>query len=188
MGRAAATLAGMPMLRPGPFIDADLTIGDFSGGGLVEWVEERLLAWSAPDLARLVAVVAPAQDLLDTVGRHCLVHSDLNPKNVLIDPASCEITGIVDWEFAHAGHPWTDLGNLLRFDREESYVRAVLTAWADLRGGTPKELLEAARAADLWALIDLAARAADNPVAGRAEALLQSVLREGDRHAWPGRS
>ena len=56
--------------------------------------------------------------LLDTVPRVCLVHSDLNPKNLLFDPDTLALTGVLDWEFAHAGHPFTDLGNLLRFDRD----------------------------------------------------------------------
>jgi Ser/Thr protein kinase RdoA (MazF antagonist) len=183
MGRVAAALAGMPMLRPGPFIDAELTLGRFPDGGLAEWIELRLDAWTEPGRERLVRVAEPAQDLLDSVGRASLVHSDLNPKNVLVDPRTCAITGIVDWEFAHAGHPWTDLGNVLRFDREEAYVRAALEAWSDLHGGTPADLLEGARAADLWALVDLAARAGENPVASRAHRLLRAIADSGDLHA-----
>ncbi len=188
MGHAAATLAGMPMLRPGPFVDADLRIGGFPDGGLTEWIEARLGSWSDADRARLIKMAEPAQDLLDTVGRTCLVHSDLNPKNVLIDADSCEITGVVDWEYAHAGHPWTDVGNLLRFDRHEPYVQGVLHAWSDVRGETPSDLLEGARAADLWALVDLAARANENPVSTRAEGLLRAIAEKGDVHAWPGGS
>ena len=183
MGRVAAALAGMPMLRPGPFTDAELTLGRFPGGGLAEWIELRLDAWTEADRERLVRVAEPAQDLLDSVGRASLVHSDLNPKNLLVDPRTCAITGIVDWEFAHAGHPWTDLGNVLRFDREKAYVRAALEAWSDLRGGTPADLLEGARAADLWALVDLAARAGQNPVASRADRLLRAIADQGDLHA-----
>jgi aminoglycoside phosphotransferase (APT) family kinase protein len=113
------------------------------------------------------------------------VHSDLNPKNVLVDPGTGELTAILDWEFAHAGHPWTDVGNLVRFARHPAYVDAVLDAWTGLRGGDAAELLDGARAADLWALVDLAARAGDNPVADRAETLLRAVSDSGDPHAWP---
>lgn len=185
MGRVAATLAGMPMRRPGPFVDAELTLGRFPEGGLGGWVDARLGDWSAADRARLARVAELAQDLLDGVGRACLVHSDLNPKNVLVDPATGEITGVVDWEFAHAGHPWTDLGNVLRFERHDTYVRAALDAWVGLRGGTTDAALDGARAADLWALVDLAARAGENPVATRAERLLRAIAETGDIHAWP---
>jgi len=185
MGGVAATLAGMPMRHPGPFADAGLTPGRFPAGGLVEWVRSRLQAWSEADRERLVAVAAPAQDLLDTVDRACLVHGDLNPKNVLVDPGTGEITGVVDWEFAHAGHPWTDLGNAVRFERHETYVRAAVAAWVELRGGSAGDVLDGARAADLWALVDLAARCGENPIATRAEQLLRAVAETGDLHAWP---
>ncbi len=185
MGTTAATLAGMPMLRPGPFVDAELRLGVFAVDGLPEWVEERLQHWTPADRAALVPVAEGAQDLLDSVGRACLVHSDLNPKNVLVDPGTLELTAILDWEFAHAGHPWTDVGNLVRFERHPAYVEAVLQAWTALRGGSAGTLLDGARAADLWALVDLASRAGANPVADRADVLLRTIADEGDRHAWP---
>jgi hypothetical protein len=84
---------------------------------------------------------------------------------------------------AHAGHPFTDLANLLRFDRHPSYVDAVLEAWCDRRGGSPLDALDLARAADLWALVDLAGRAGDNPVADRAARLLHAFAGGGDLHA-----
>lgn len=185
MGEVAGTLAGMPMRRPGIFRDADLALGELPADGLPEWVERRLAVWPPAERSRLVAVAGPAQDLLDALGRACLVHSDLNPKNVLVDPGDLTITGVLDWEFAHAGHPWTDLGNLLRFERQPAYVDAVLDAWTGLRGGRPEDVLQGARAADLWALVDLAARAGDNPVADRALTLLRAIAESGDLHAWP---
>jgi aminoglycoside phosphotransferase (APT) family kinase protein len=185
MGHVAGTLAGMPALRPGPFVDADLRLGTFPDGGLAEWAELRLTGWTAAERSRLAQVLEPAQDLLDSVGRTCLVHSDLNPKNVLVDPSSLELTAVLDWEFAHAGHPWTDVGNLVRFERHPAYVDAVLEAWTGLRGGSPDVVLEGARAADLWALVDLAARVGANPVADRASELLRAVGETGDLHAWP---
>ena len=185
MGTVAATLAGMPMVRPGPYVDADLRIGTFPERGLSEWVEERLVTWSASERASLVPVAEEAQVRLDGVGRACLVHSDLNPKNVLVDPVTLELTAVLDWEFAHAGHPWTDVGNVVRFERQPAYVDAVLRAWTERHGGSAAELLDGARAADLWALVDLASRAGTNPVADRADVLLRTIAAEGDVHAWP---
>jgi aminoglycoside phosphotransferase (APT) family kinase protein len=118
--------------------------------------------------------------LLDTVGRRCLVHSDLNPKNLLVDPATLAITGVLDWEFAHAGHPATDLGNALRFDRDPAYADGVLAAYVERLGGEPAELVRLARAADLWALVELAGRRGDHPVAERAHDLLLGIARAGD--------
>jgi thiamine kinase-like enzyme len=38
-----------------------------------------------------------------------LVHGDYGPQNVLPDPATREITAVLDWEWAHAGDPVEDL-------------------------------------------------------------------------------
>ncbi len=158
------------------------------------------LRWHAGQLGAELAdqlgpVVEDAQDLLDEQRRTCLVHGDLNPKNLLVDPATLEVTGLVDWEFAHAGSPYADLGNLLRFDREPVFADAVLAAYRAFMPSTPDpvtpdpvspdDLLDRARAADLFALIDLAARAEDNEVVLRARELLAAIGRSGDLHAVP---
>ncbi len=188
LGGVLADLGGMPMLTQGPFVDGALTIGSFGAiDGLPAWVEQHEASlgwWTADELAGLHEVAVDAQALLDTVSRRCLVHSDLNPKNLLVDPDSLRLTGLVDWEFAHAGHPVTDLGNLLRFERGEVFTRAVLAAYVERRGGSVAEALDLARAADLWALVDLAPRRAQNPVAERADALLRAIARSRDPHAW----
>ncbi|CAN5540086.1 hypothetical protein BH11ACT8_BH11ACT8_24130 [soil metagenome] len=72
---------------------------------------------------------------------------------------------------------------MLRFDRRPAYVDAVLDAYAARRGTAPEVALDLARAADLYALVDLATRAGDNPVADRADALLRAVALHGDLHA-----
>ena len=188
LGHLVADLAGMPTLAAGPFVDGDLTIGDFGlADGLPGFVAAHAdaLGWDADLLQRLDRVAVEAQALLDGVGRTCLVHSDLNPKNLLVDPDTLTVTGVLDWEFAHSGHPFTDLGNLLRFDRRPAYVDAVLAVWCQRRGGIATEALDLARAADLWALVDLAARAGDNPVADRAHQHLVAIASSGDVHAVP---
>ena len=186
-GSVAAALAGMPALRSGPFVDAELTVGSFPDRDLVDWVASHLAHWTDRERHALAEVARQAQDLLDTETRTCLVHSDLNPKNLLVDPDTLEVTGVLDWEFSHAGHPWTDLGNLLRFDRDPSYVGGVLDAWTTRHGGGAHALLTGARAADLWALVELASRAGDNAVADRSAALLRAVAQTGDLHAEPPR-
>jgi len=72
---------------------------------------------------------------------------------------------------------------VLRFDREPEYVDAVLAAYVDRRGGARAEALALARAADLWALVDLAARAQDNLVTKLAHELLRAIAGTGDLHA-----
>jgi aminoglycoside phosphotransferase (APT) family kinase protein len=182
VGAVAATLAGIPTLRAGLYADGDLTIEPITGD-LPAWVEEHREAlerqdWSAGELGRLDRLADRAQALLDTVDRTSLVHSDLNPKNLLLDPDTLEVTGVLDWEFAHSGHPFTDLGNLLRFDREAGYVAGVLAAWEHRHGTPPAQAKRLAHAADLTALVDLAGRAGSNPVATRAEQELRALVAE----------
>ncbi|HET7358505.1 MAG TPA: aminoglycoside phosphotransferase family protein [Nocardioidaceae bacterium] len=190
LGVLLSRLAQMPMPRPGPFVDADLRIGPLPPelAGLPEWVELHrdrgaFAEWSQPDLAALDAVADDAQALLDRLDRTCLVHSDFNPKNLLVDPGTGEVTGLVDWEFAHAGMPVTDLGNLLRFEREPVFADAVLEVYTDRVPDATAGVLDQARAADLFALVELAARRDHNPVARRAHDLLLGIARTGDLHA-----
>ena len=188
-GEILADLGGMPTLSTGPYVDGRLTIGSFEPDldGLpaaVELAEPRLGWWSPDELTGLREVAVDAQALLDTVGRRVLVHSDFNAKNLLVDPDSLEVTGLLDWEYAHAGHPFTDLGNLLRFERDEVFTDAVLAAYTRRRGGSAGDALALARAADLWALVDLAARRGENPVAERADRLLRKVALRRDPAAW----
>jgi aminoglycoside phosphotransferase (APT) family kinase protein len=190
LGRLAADLGGIPQPRAGRFVDGDLRVEPFGPAeDLPSWVEQHLEAlagWPAGDLTGLIEVADRAQALLETVDRVCLVHGDLNPKNLLLDPETLEVTGLLDWEFAHAGHPATDLGNLLRFERRPAFAEAVLAAYCERRGGTPAAVLDLARAADLWALVDFAGRAGENPVADAATAVLRAIARARDLHATPG--
>ncbi len=189
VGEVAALLAGMPTVRAGLFVDGDLTIEPFDAE-LLSWVERHLPAlqargWSEADLVRLGELAERAQAALDIVGRTSLVHSDLNPKNLLFDPETLAVTGVLDWEFTHSGHPFTDLGNVVRFEREPAYLDGVLSAWESRRGTAADEALDLARAADLMALVDLAARSGANPVATRAEAHLHAIVDADDWHAVP---
>ena len=192
LGRLLDRLANMPTLRGGEFVDADLRVEPFQGlaDGLPGWVSahrDALTSWDEAALSGLSAVADRAQDLLDTVARTCLVHSDFNPKNILVDPESLEVTGLLDWEFAHSGSPYTDLGNLLRFERDAVFTRAVLAAYSELLPASEAgpDLLERARAADLFALVELATRRGSNPVADAADALLLRIAQRGDFNAVP---
>lgn len=185
LGGLVADLGGMPMLRPGMFVDPDLTVEPWPLDlpAYVAEHEPRLAHLSVDELDGLREVAVEAQTLLDTVPRTCLVHSDLNPKNLLLDPETLELAAVLDWEYAHAGHAFTDLGNLLRFDRDPVLTDAVLTAYADRRGVSPDEALPLARAADLFALVELTTRRGENPVADRADQLLRIIARSRDANA-----
>lgn len=179
-----ARLSGVSFARAGMFIDAELNLSSelTPPGGLVAWLEHqakasRLSVWSERELKALHDLCVEADALLATLKRTCLVHSDFNGKNLLVDPTSGEVTAVLDWEFAHAGLPVSDLGNLLRFERGSAWEAALL-ARARERLPIHRDELEAlAQAADLWALMELAGRTGDNPVATRAHALLRERIR-----------
>ena len=191
LGRLLGRLAQMPMLRPGRFVDGHLTVQPWTeGADLVSWVESQrstsaLAGWPSDEYAALLVVTDQAQTLLDTLTRVSLVHSDLNPKNVLVNPATGAVTGLVDWEFCHAGMPVADLGNLLRFDREPVFAQAVLDGYRHTWPDAGDAVLDQARAADMYALVDLAGRRGENPVTESAHQLLVAVARSGDLHAVP---
>ena len=189
-GAVVARLAQMPMPRPGLFVDGDLRVEPLPAADLAEFVASRrdgtaLARWPEPDLDALLAVADRAQEALDRVTRTCLVHSDLNPKNLLVDAETLEVRGVLDWEFAHAGGPTTDLGNLLRLDRDPAFADAVLDVFRTQVPDAGDDVLDRARAADLYALVDLAARRGENPVTERAHDLLLAIAWSGDLHAVP---
>jgi aminoglycoside phosphotransferase (APT) family kinase protein len=182
LGELLVRLSGMPFLAFGDFVGSELVIESFGVGGLEAWFDQHVedMGLSRDQVQMLYAVLDRVEDLADTgVDRICLVHSDFNPKNLLVDPETAEITGLIDWEFAHAGSPYSDLGNLLRFCDDPVLGGAVLSA---VRAGPElgDSLVERSRAADLWALIDLASRPGSNPVATAAHALIGRIGDTGD--------
>ncbi|MFD7157123.1 phosphotransferase family protein [Kribbella sp. NPDC059898] len=172
LGELLARLSGMPFLRPGMFRDDELGVEPFGLGDLTEYVAGLRLGLGDG----FATVIDEAEELLGGgVDRFCLVHSDFNPKNLLVDPESARITGLIDWEFAHVGSPYADLGNLLRFSEDTVLAGAVLNELRWLGG----PLVDLGRAADLWALLDLAARAAEHEIAARAHRLVSRMADTG---------
>ena len=195
LGEVVARLAGTVQLRAGRFTDASLAIEAWEppwDAALLEELVEVLaprLGLSDPEVRELSALCRHADDVLAGSTGACLVHGDLNPKNVLLvrEPddrdGGVRVSGVLDWEFAHAGSPWADLGNLLRFDRAQAYVDGLLGTVAERRGADVATLVERARAADLVAVMELATRRGDNPVADLAHRQLVAMVHRGDLHA-----
>jgi aminoglycoside phosphotransferase (APT) family kinase protein len=183
LGDLLVRLSGMPFLDFGEFRGRELTIEPFDAGGLIQWFNKYVedLGFTRDQAGSMQSVLDRAEDLAATgVDRACLVHSDFNPKNLLVDPESAEITGLIDWEFAHAGSPYADLGNLLRFCEDPVLGAAVLRVVREKGPDLGERLVERGRAADLWALIDLASRSASNPVAAAAHTLITRIADTGD--------
>lgn len=187
VGRVLGRLSGVPFLHAGEFVGPELAVRPFPAHatGLAEWLAThrrrgRLAAWTDAEIGRLCEVADRAQALLDTHRRVCLCHGDANPKNVLVDPATGAVTGLVDWEYAYAGTPHADLGNMLRFETVEPFCRSVLAGYAELVPAPGGTVLELGRAADLFALVELAARDRVTRVVDLANIILRATASAGD--------
>lgn len=195
LGTLLGRLGHMVQPRAGVFTDRTLVAHDPPEQlrDLPTWVDlhaDRFVAiLDGGHLEKLRVLATEAQDLLDEDRRACLVHSDLNAKNLLVDPVTLEVTGLVDWEFAHAGSPYADLGNLLRLDRSPAFAEAVVSAYRGFMPSAldrpPGDLLDRARAADLFALVEMASREDEHEVVLRGRALLAAVSQSGNLHATP---
>lgn len=186
VGRVLARLAGIPFLRAGEFAGAELDVRPWppEGGGLRPWVESHrdlgaFARWTAEEFDGLLEVADDAQQLLDRSRRISLCHSDLNAKNVLVDATTGEVTGLIDWEFAHAGTPYTDLGNLLRLETDEIFCAAVVGAFVAYAPPVDEGFLDLARAADLYAMVDLVARRSGFDLVERVHELVRATARTG---------
>jgi aminoglycoside phosphotransferase (APT) family kinase protein len=182
LGELLVRLSGMPFLTSGMFRGGELGIEPFGLGELGDFFESRIaeLGFGPRQAGSLVEVIASAEDVLaEGADRVCLVHSDFNPKNLLVDPATARITGLIDWEFAHAGSPYTDLGNLFRFCQDPVLAGAVLSVVRGSGLDLGEPLVELGRAADLWALLELAARSTEHEVAAAAHGLVSRMADTG---------
>jgi Ser/Thr protein kinase RdoA (MazF antagonist) len=195
LGWLLGGLSRIPFVRPGSFVDADLSISsDGLPSDLADWAQHardsgRIASWSEADWSGLRELVDQAGDVLDRAGRYddraVLVHSDFNPKNILLDARTLEVLALVDWEFAHAGSIYADFGNFGRFERDERIIDPLLEGFVDFAPGHIRDPVLRGRAVDLWALIELAGRPVSNAVTELATTLLLAQARSGDLEAWP---
>ncbi len=75
-----------------------------------------------------------------------LCHGDYNPTNILLRDGV--VTGILDWEFAHAATYWGDIGNLLRHT-PSGHEHLIAEGFADAGMPLPDDWQRRARLADL---------------------------------------
>ena len=115
---AIAKLATIAFPQPGQLMP-DGTIVPFPFGGVQGFIRQSLVnpvvkRWLTADaIAALQELLHREASCLDTLDRQAsLVHGDFNPTNILI--RNGELSGLLDWEFCHAGTPYMDIGNLLR--------------------------------------------------------------------------
>lgn len=101
------------------FLDENLSIND-KLKPLNQWyydflthrVEERLGQELAKKIKLLINKYKEQLIILDYDSR--LVHGDFQGTNILVN--SNKLSGIIDWEFAMAGHPIADIGQFFRYE------------------------------------------------------------------------
>jgi aminoglycoside phosphotransferase (APT) family kinase protein len=159
-------------------------------GGLTEFTG-RCLAAVRPGLAGH-ALSAAEQDGLRELARRSepllsavagasrLVHSDYNPKNLLVARAAggWTVTAVLDWEFAFSGSPLTDVGNMLRFGGElpDGFAAGFTGGYLAAGGELPDGWREISQALDLYALADFLTRPAGHEIARKAVARLRARM------------
>lgn len=84
-----------------------------------------------------------------------LTHSDFNPWNLLIDE-KMNVAAVLDWEFAFSASPVHDIGNMLRFEPDDSpFEKRFIEGFAAGGGELPEEWRKLSKLNDLIALVDL---------------------------------
>lgn len=87
-----------------------------------------------------------------------LVHSDFNGLNILIGhvSSSCNVSAVLDWEFAYSGSGLADIANMLRYEQNDSLLeRHFLRSYQDHGGTLPPNWRLLSKLEDLVALCDM---------------------------------
>lgn len=119
------------------FLGADLQViepvasyEDWTVGFIERCLEDARLKQRLPRSLRdrLRACLDERRDLQDAASLPCLCHGDFNEKNILLELGGVNgpvISAVLDWEFALAGAPQLDIGNLFRFQPISPWIDAL---------------------------------------------------------------
>ncbi|MCX4632251.1 phosphotransferase family protein [Streptomyces sp. NBC_01443] len=187
VGAVLARIGRVSLPRPGVFGDSSLVpppdgaapLGDLPGfvdhclataaaGGPLSGTDRAELRAQARRGPRALAAVA---------GERSLVHSDFNPKNVLVHRRAGQwaVAAVLDWELAFSGSPLFDVGNMLRFAHEypPAFTAGFIEGFRGGNGRLPADWLRLSRTLDLFALADILTAPPDRAYFVRARAVLR---------------
>lgn len=173
VGAALAAIHAVTFDRSG-FLDGSLTVAepvDAGGAGLIGFLRHVLLDGPGGGLLgrdlsdRLIAFAEREAGLLDRwPGPPCLTHSDFGGTNILVrqGPEGWAVAAVLDWEFAFAGNPFFDFGNLLRppLGSRPGFAEAVAAGYRAAGGALPAEWRRMAALADLFSWAEFLTRPA----------------------------
>jgi aminoglycoside phosphotransferase (APT) family kinase protein len=115
----------------------------------------------------------------DTEPRRQLVHSDFNPKNLMIAARGDAVLAVIDWEFCLSGNGLGDLGNFFRFEYDyPSGARvAFVEGYTSVNGELPTRWFDVAKLIDLGAMCGFLERHEDYQESFRtARVVIESTL------------
>lgn len=179
-GRALARIGRIRFPRPGQLLPGgDIKPYGFGGceGFIRCWLEKpEVRAWLEPGTIQcLELLIKEEASRLTEIDRESrLVHGDFNPGNILV--ADGGITGVLDWEFAHSGSPYADLGNLLRHLGAQA-APALETGLRDEGIMLPDDWQRRAALVDLTAQLELLTSTHSAGVKAEAERRIRSLPR-----------
>lgn len=108
-----------------------------------------------------------------------LVHSDFNGLNLLVieRPDGFEVSAVLDWEFAFSGRRYVDIGNMLRYEHDNSlFERHFIKAYRGSGGFLHENWVLLSKLEDLIALCDLLNRSTPE-MPNRIADLRQLIIR-----------
>jgi aminoglycoside phosphotransferase (APT) family kinase protein len=188
VGRVLAAIGTLTFDGPGLFTDGSLQPSEAGlPGTLPEFVARCVsagpaaTALSAAELTALGKLADSAKSHLDRLpSASQLVHSDFNPKNLLVQEQAGQwsVSAVLDWEYAFSGSALCDVGNMLRFAEEipADFAAGFIDGFTEAGGALPPDWREVSRALDLYALADLLTRPADHRYFGKALAAVRAQL------------
>jgi aminoglycoside phosphotransferase (APT) family kinase protein len=134
---------------------------------------------SGDDQRKLLRIAERAtSDLEPLRGSRQLVHSDFNPKNLLVAQldGTWQVTAVLDWEYAFSSSPLFDIGNMLREPRPPAFQHAFVDGFREAGGSLPTDWRRLSAALDLYALADFLTRPVDHPYFQRAVRHIQELI------------
>ena len=192
-GTTLAAIHGFSFDQAG-FFGPDLTIAEPLGpirSAVEGYVSERLsedrvsTRLGAAMAERLTHVVRERVPLLNALpDRAALVHGDYKPQNLLLrrdTNGRWEMAAVLDWEFAFAGPPLFDIGQLLRYRATlpQKYTTGAVQGYIAAGGTLPDEWPRLTRLLDLMNLLGFLERPEANDATVReVRGLVERTLTE----------
>jgi aminoglycoside phosphotransferase (APT) family kinase protein len=195
VGAALAALGRVLFPEPG-MLDAALHVACPMAGGRAGFLEILHMVESDLVFERLGSTLAAAyrslvereSHLLEALQNEapCLVHSDFDPSNILVlrTGSGWQVSGVLDWEYAHSGSPLVDLGHILRPPAVglPGFQQGLVEGYAGGGGKLPPHWRAISRLMDLTAFVEFLSRPdAGAEVIHSARLAIQDTIRTWER-------